>query len=247
MGQLKCNTKELEKLFYDGHGYEYIANSLGVSVTTIIRNLKKLNLTNKDRPKKVLPRKVKPSDLLGKRYNNLIVVDIEIGNYYGMCTWLLLCQCDCGNITKDIEYNLVKGKKKSCGNLSCVYRIENSRNNGRRTFTGYEGIFGSRWASWRIGAEKRNIKFIITIKEAWEIYEKQNRKCALTNLDIFFSEKYSDHTGNASLDRIDSNKDYTVDNVQWVHKEVNRMKGSLSENEFINFCKLISKHSKAKY
>jgi hypothetical protein len=28
-------------------------------------------------------------------------------------------------------------------------------------------------------------------------------------------------------------------NVQWVHKEINRMKGSLAENEFIEYCKKI--------
>ena len=47
----------------------------------------------------------------------------------------------------------------------------------------------------------------------------------------------------ASLDRIDSLKGYTEDNVQWVHKHINFMKGSLSENKFIEYCKLIVKNN----
>ena len=43
----------------------------------------------------------------------------------------------------------------------------------------------------------------------------------------------------ASLDRIDSNKGYTIDNVQWVHKDINKMKMDLEEDVFIDNCKLI--------
>ena len=44
----------------------------------------------------------------------------------------------------------------------------------------------------------------------------------------------------ASLDRIDNSKGYIVGNVQWVHKQVNFMKGTMEQKEFIKFCKLIS-------
>ena len=47
----------------------------------------------------------------------------------------------------------------------------------------------------------------------------------------------------ASLDRIDSTKSYNVGNVQWVHKDINFMKGSLSENKFIEYCNLIVKNN----
>lgn len=44
----------------------------------------------------------------------------------------------------------------------------------------------------------------------------------------------------ASIDRIDNSKGYIVGNVQWVHKQVNFMKGTMKQKEFIKFCKLIS-------
>jgi hypothetical protein len=43
----------------------------------------------------------------------------------------------------------------------------------------------------------------------------------------------------ASLDRINSKKGYTKDNVQWVHKWINFMKQDLDEEEFITFCEAI--------
>ena len=48
---------------------------------------------------------------------------------------------------------------------------------------------------------------------------------------------------NVSLDRIDSSKDYVLGNIQLVLKEVNYMKQSLSQEDFINICKKISNHN----
>jgi hypothetical protein len=54
-----------------------------------------------------------------------------------------------------------------------------------------------------------------------------------------------EHT--ASLDRIDSSSGYTVNNIQWVHKMVNGLKGFLSNDEFIFWCqKVVSKHPEAR-
>jgi hypothetical protein len=40
----------------------------------------------------------------------------------------------------------------------------------------------------------------------------------------------------ASLDRINNSLGYSVDNIQWVHKAINRMKGSMENKLFIKFC-----------
>lgn len=45
-----------------------------------------------------------------------------------------------------------------------------------------------------------------------------------------------------SLDRIDSNKGYVEGNVQWVHKDVNMMKQSYSNERFIGICCMIALH-----
>ena len=44
----------------------------------------------------------------------------------------------------------------------------------------------------------------------------------------------------ASLDRIDSSRGYVPENVQWVHKVINRMKGTLSDDEFKSWCRTVA-------
>ena len=61
---------------------------------------------------------------------------------------------------------------------------------------------------------------------------KQNKKCALTGSELEINVT-------ASVDRIDSKKGYTKDNVQWVHKKVNLMKGTMSQKDFIETCKSV--------
>jgi hypothetical protein len=53
-----------------------------------------------------------------------------------------------------------------------------------------------------------------------------------------------DNLTTASLDRIDSSKGYTIDNVQWVHKTVNLMKRELNQQDFIDICNKISYYNK---
>ena len=86
------------------------------------------------------------------------------------------------------------------------------------------------------------------IEEAWKIFLKQNKRCFYTNLKIThkkylrrINNKDMYSLGTASLDRKNSNLDYTKENIQWVHKDVNYMKMSLSEKYFIKLCKLIAR------
>jgi hypothetical protein len=94
----------------------------------------------------------------------------------------------------------------------------------------YKGISGDNFSSIRKSARERNFEFKIDIKYLWDLYIKQDKKCALTGVDIILDVDNSVKT--ASLDRIDSLKGYTKDNVQWVHINVNRMKWDYTQEEF---------------
>ena len=59
------------------------------------------------------------------------------------------------------------------------------------------------------------------------------------DLPIQMPKTGTDNTGTASLDRIDSNKGYVTDNIQWVHKDINYMKSDLDEQQFIHYCRLV--------
>lgn len=97
-------------------------------------------------------------------------------------------------------------------------------------------------------ARIRNHEFDLSINYLWELFLKQDKKCALSGVNL--NLKIGEYKGRgerknitASLDRIDSSRGYTKDNVQWVHKWINIMKGAIHNTDFISICHLISKNN----
>ena len=77
------------------------------------------------------------------------------------------------------------------------------------------------------------------------MFLKQNKKCALSNVELCFGtladvRNKGCREALASLDRIDSTKGYEIGNVQWIHKKLNIMKQNLSDLDFIEWCKKVS-------
>lgn len=107
-------------------------------------------------------------------------------------------------------------------------------------FKGHEEISGTYWTRAQRKAKMRGFAFEVTLPYAWDLYQCQRGQCALSGIPIVFSSTGAAHDGCASLDRIDSTKGYVPGNVQWVHKDVNKMKWDTSEPEFIRFCHLIA-------
>lgn len=77
----------------------------------------------------------------------------------------------------------------------------------------------------------------------WNLFIIQNRKCALSGLELSFPKTSEDQSYTASIDRIDSALGYVEGNVQWVHKDINMMKNKYNQEYFIQMCKLISENS----
>lgn len=141
-----------------------------------------------------------------------------------------VCQCDCGEIKEVLQTHLVQGNIKSCG---CIRRgVLNA------LWGGYGEISGDRFNSIKSKLRHPELGFTITLKQIWDLFLKQERKCALSGLDIYFGKTNEDKF-TASLDRKDSKKGYHIDNVQWVHKTVNIMKNVYSEDKFIEMCNFI--------
>lgn len=114
-------------------------------------------------------------------------------------------------------------------------------------YKGYEDISSVYYNRIKSGAESRDLEFNITKEQMWEKYLEQNRKCALSGLSIFISRNMRKRDKmTASLDRIDSSIGYINTNIQWVHKDVNKMKMNFSEEYFLKICKLIVKNDKSK-
>ena len=134
-------------------------------------------------------------------------------------------------------------------------RIENSFNSRGKGSTTIGELSGTFISSIREKARSRNIKWEVTNEDLYNLLVKQNFKCALSGIPLLLnaitvrtSTGKSAHVNSskitASLDRIDFRKDYTIDNVQWVHKVVNIMKNTLFDNDFIWICKKIAENNK---
>ncbi|MGL5077132.1 MAG: hypothetical protein ACRDBG_15085 [Waterburya sp.] len=102
-------------------------------------------------------------------------------------------------------------------------------------------IGGAFIADVRYKARERNIEFNLTMKELLALAEKQRYKCALTGWDINVE---SSKKKTASLDRINPKMGYTIDNVQWTHKDINLMKLTHSQERFIELCKAVANNQK---
>lgn len=87
--------------------------------------------------------------------------------------------------------------------------------------------------------KKLGKQFDLTKKFILDLYEKQQGKCFYTGLDLLVSSDESNYHC-LSIDRIDSSKGYTQDNVVLCCWIINRIKINLSVDEFVNYCKLVA-------
>jgi hypothetical protein len=108
-------------------------------------------------------------------------------------------------------------------------------------------ISGSFFGIIKNGAKSRKLEFSINKEYIWNLFLNQKRKCALTGLDLCFSKLSGGNDGTASLDRIDSTKGYTTENVWWVHKDLNTMKWDLDLEKFRYYCKRVSEIAEVEY
>lgn len=90
---------------------------------------------------------------------------------------------------------------------------------------------------------RRNLQFKVDLKYIVEMFFKQQGKCALTGWDLEFDRggdfKSKINPRVATMDRIDNTLGYVPGNIQLTCSFPNFIKGSLSNNEFIDLCKLV--------
>lgn len=175
-------------------------------------------------------------DIKDQKFNRLLVIELSHMSEEGRAYWK--CLCDCGNYTIILGKNLRNNSTRSCGCL----QVESAKSRRK----GYKEITGTFWKILTQGAKIRNLSVTITPKDLHDIFIKQNKKCALTGIPITLPQSRKDSesaTCTASVDRIDSSKGYTIDNVQFVHKHINIMKRDHSQLYFINLCKQVAAYN----
>ena len=150
---------------------------------------------------------------VGEKYNRLTILEqhsIKKSVYFTV-------QCECGNIKKVRKDAIIgtRAETKSCG---CLLKENGNGMKGQYDARGYL------LARARTRATERGMDFTIT-KEDIIIPDK----CPLLGIDII--PKAKDRTHSPSLDRKDSAKGYTPDNIWVVSSRANTLKNDATLQE----------------
>lgn len=202
----------------------WVALELNISVSTLNRLIKELDVKlDKYASTKVDMLKYKLPE------NSFLEVLEENGrDRQGRVCWK--CKCICGNILNKVAGKYLRnGDVKSCG---CFDR-------------GYGDIVpGYFYSGTKKRAMNRGIDWELSYQFLCSLYKEQNGLCALTGRKIEFSKNKKEYikyrTTTASIDRRNSDMGYTEDNVQWIHKNINKLKSNLSQEEFFNLCQEVT-------
>lgn len=159
----------------------------------------------------------KSIDLLGMRFNHLVVVKCLGPNKFHKTTWL--CVCDCGKKSIVTTSNLVNNHTKSCGcfgrkNAILRTKIVNTTH-GKTKTKEYRA-----WVAMRVRCYKNNSHQYHNYGERGiKVCDKWN-----SSFEQFFNDMGLAPKG-TSIDRIDVNGDYEPGNCRWATiKEQNRNK-----------------------
>lgn len=175
--------------------------------------------------------------------------------------------CTCCSIEKSIsEFHKSKTQKygvnsrcKLCANAATVkwasenrdkrlancrlYELKNKETIATRKKNKRESMTLDDRLKYLIKNAKDRKEYLVSIDTDYlfSVYEKQNGLCVYTKLPLL---AIGNQLNTMSLDRIDSNKHYTEDNIQLVCVAINKMKLNYTEDQFINLCQLVTQHSK---
>ena len=168
---------------------------------------------------------------VGKQVGGYTVLRLEGRTKYGSREWLCRCRCGYERLfpTSFLSGN---GRRHATQCPDCTLEALVLQN---RTVTELPHRF---WKRLVDQAKRRKIQVKVTQEQAAELFHSQGGKCALSGVPLHFTNlrtNFNRYT-TASLDRIDSTIPYQEGNIQWVHKEVNMMKGRLSPTVFKEWC-----------
>lgn len=170
--------------------------------------------------------------------------DYPLGTIYGSWTiiespqkdkrgsLIVTVRCACGEIKQVVCWTLKNKSSRSCSKCGYI-----------NSFKGYKELSHTYFEALKTAALRRKISFNITIEQIWGLFLKQERKCAISGISLVLTNSNHFSKQTASVDRIDSSKPYIFSNVQWVHKDINKMKMDLPQDRFIELCKLIAQNN----
>lgn len=187
-----------------------------------------------------MPKPNSDKKIIGKQFRNLYVIKFHGMSKNSQRTYL--CRCNCGRELIKTRAEIVKGKTENC--RKCF--DEQSIGSIHKNWNGFGYITGVFWAQIKLSAKKRKYELTISIEYIDSLIKHQEFKCALSGLPINIAQNIREKgKTTASLDRINPSIGYVDGNVQWVHKDINWMKQDYTQEEFINYCRMVTNNNDA--
>lgn len=185
-------------------------------------------------------------DLTDERFGRLICLERieDIIKKSGRAYQAWNCRCDCGNEKIILREYLINGETQSCGCLIKEGRINPKRleklQAGKRKF---EPHISSARDIWR--ACKQRKKCYLSFEEFYNISQQNCHYCGIAPSNRFNKFTHSSRKNSQygkdnglfiynGLDRIDSNQDYTINNVVACCLTCNMAKTDSSVEEFLS-------------
>jgi len=175
---------------------------------------------------------------VGQRFGKLVTVKrVEKPEHLKTKREYWLCKCDCGNEKIINSSSLKDGMTKSCGCL----RNENVSKKAKTLYG--TASFNQLYGSYKRNAKARNYLFELTKEYVKKITKQNCFYCgAEPNQTIKNKFDNGDYIYNG-IDRIDSLKGYTVDNVVPCCGRCNEAKMSESQQDFLSWVERVYNHS----
>lgn len=207
----------LSELFLSGVSQSEIATRFNKKIGEVKYIIGKLKLSNKGKIRWTQEEIDKIIFLLNQ---NISLKEISITLNRGICSIIK----EIGKLGVNYKYNQIKIYTSDPNYSEIEFR---------------EKIFTRRLAKVKSHSKKRNIEFRLTINDMIDQWETQRGLCAYTKLPM--NIEIGAENG-VSIDRIDSDKDYSKDNIVLCIDDINKMKRDIQLNKFYYYCQLILKN-----
>jgi hypothetical protein len=155
----------------------------------------------------------------------------------------------CPRCQTEKDVSEFSGDKSSKSGLQTYCKLCHAKITSIRECT-LDGFINIIYRELKYNARNRNKEFRITKDDIKELYEKQQGNCAVSGVKMTHIRNTGDgrckNPRNISVDRIDSSKGYTKDNIQLICSAANTIKWDLDQEEFFAICELITNYQHSK-
>lgn len=153
-----------------------------------------------------------------------------------------ICKCDCGNTAIIYHNSLISGATRSCG---CLRSDVSKLKLGKPMVSDAQFATSRLYESYKAGAKKRSILFKISKNDFTKLMFANCYYCGImpsTKFDNYENDCHDPIYYNG-IDRIDSMKGYTKNNVVTCCPTCNYAKRALTQEQFLSWVRRVYLHT----